>query len=193
MVLLRRKEPIAQAVDKVMEIDASMQGTVVFKDPVNLRVNGRFEGKLQCRGSLTIGEHAIVAADIIGDQIIVAGRVQGEIEAHESLSLVAPAVLIGNIRTPSLSIAPGSVFQGVCQMLTEETVLPERPAPPVTASGAAAMASLSLDDVSRYLEVDRETILQWAAEGRIPAERDGSVWRFDRAKIDTWLVSEKAQ
>ncbi len=187
MALLKRKEPIAQAVDKVLDVDAAMQGTVVFKDPVSLRINGRFEGKLQCRGNLTIGEHAVVTADIVGDQIIIAGRVQGEIEAHEGLSLVAPAVLMGNIRTPSLSIAPGAVFQGSCQMLTDEVALPERP------DAAAAPATLSVEEVSRYLDVDRNTILQWATEGRIPAERDGSAWRFDRAKIEAWLVSEKAR
>ncbi len=192
MVLLRRKETNAHPVDRPMEIDASMQGTVVFKDPVNLRINGRFEGKLQCRGSLTIGEHAVVMADVVGDQVIVAGRVQGDIEAHESLSLVAPAVLIGTIKTASLSIAPGSVFQGTCHMLTDEVALPERPVASTT-SKSSASASLSVEDVSRYLEVDRETILQWATEGRIPAERDGAGWRFDRARIDAWLVSEKAQ
>ncbi len=191
MVLLRRKEPNVHPGDKLMEIDASMQGTVVFKDPVNLRINGRFEGKIQCRGSLTIGEHAVVMADVVGDQVIVAGRVQGDIEAHESLSLVAPAVLIGTIKTASLSVAPGSVFQGTCHMLTDEVALPERPAAPMAKTSAPA--SLSVEDVSRYLEVDRETILQWATEGRIPAERDGAGWRFDRTRIDAWLVSEKAQ
>ena len=187
MALLKRKETIgAPPVEKVLDVDAAMQGTIVFKDPVSLRINGRFEGKLQCRGTLTIGEHAVVTADILGDQIIIAGRVQGEIEAHESLSLVAPAVVHGTIKTPSLSIAPGAVFQGGCQMLTEdEAAPPERPTS--TAGG------LSVEDVSRYLDVDRETITQWATEGRIPAERDGATWRFDRAKIDAWLVSEKAR
>ena len=39
--------------DKILDVDARMQGTVVFKDPVNLRINGSFEGKLDTRGNLT--------------------------------------------------------------------------------------------------------------------------------------------
>ena len=32
--------------EKILDVDASMQGTLSFNDPVNLRINGKFEGKL---------------------------------------------------------------------------------------------------------------------------------------------------
>ena len=48
--------------DKILDVDARMQGTIIFKDPVNLRINGSFEGKLETRGRLTIGENARVGA-----------------------------------------------------------------------------------------------------------------------------------
>ena len=51
--------------EKVMDVDASMQGSLSFKDPVNLRINGKFEGTLEVRGNLTIGQNAIVLADIV--------------------------------------------------------------------------------------------------------------------------------
>ena len=43
---------------KILDVDASMQGTLSFKDPVNLRINGRFEGRLITKGTLTIGDRA---------------------------------------------------------------------------------------------------------------------------------------
>ena len=56
---------------KVLDVDASMQGTLTFKDPVNLRINGSFEGRLDTKGMLTIGENASVRADIHGDEIVI--------------------------------------------------------------------------------------------------------------------------
>ena len=53
----RRREE--EPKEKILDVDASMQGTLSFKDPVNLRINGKFEGKLQTKGSLTIGEHVV--------------------------------------------------------------------------------------------------------------------------------------
>ena len=30
--------------EKILDVDAAMQGNLIFKDPVNLRINGKFEG-----------------------------------------------------------------------------------------------------------------------------------------------------
>ena len=49
-------------VEKTLDVDASMQGSLIFKDPVNLKINGRFEGTLNTKGNLMIGEHATVNA-----------------------------------------------------------------------------------------------------------------------------------
>jgi len=49
----RRKDE--EFAEKILDVDASMQGTLAFKDPVNLRINGKFDGKLDTKGSLTIG------------------------------------------------------------------------------------------------------------------------------------------
>ena len=57
--------------EKILDVDASMQGTISFKDPVNLRINGSFEGKLDTRGSLTI-PHSM--ASIREKSLIVQGN-----------------------------------------------------------------------------------------------------------------------
>ena len=67
--------------EKVLDVDASMEGSLIFKDPVNLRINGRFEGTLNTKGSLMIGENAVVIADISGDTIFIAGKVNGNVHA----------------------------------------------------------------------------------------------------------------
>jgi len=75
----------------VLNMDAAMEGKIVFKDPVNLRINGSFRGTLNTKGSLTIGEDAEINADITGENIIVAGKVNGNIIATRELNIISPA------------------------------------------------------------------------------------------------------
>ena len=98
--------------EKILDVDASMQGTIAFKDPVNLRINGSFEGKLDTRGNLTIGENAKVTANIHGDNIVIAGKVSGDVIATRSLSILGTATLKGNLTAPRLSVGEGAILGG---------------------------------------------------------------------------------
>ena len=53
MPLRGRREKENQG-DKTVEIDAQMQGSLTFSDPVNLKINGQFQGSLDTKGTLTI-------------------------------------------------------------------------------------------------------------------------------------------
>ena len=104
--------------EKILDVDASMQGTLAFKDPVNLRINGNFEGKLDTKGTLTIGQNAAVRADINGEDVIISGRVTGNIIADKQLKVLSAAHIVGDITTPVLAVEPGAVIHGKCQMLS---------------------------------------------------------------------------
>jgi len=169
---MRDKRNKRDSEEKVIEINAEMQGTLSFGDPVNLRINGMFEGTLQTRGTLTIGEEASVEARITGENIIVAGKVKGDVSAQTMLVLMPTAELTGNITTPKLNIVEGAIFQGKCHMLNE---------------------SLTLEEASKYLELDIPSVIEMANAGNIPATRSGDEWKFERAKIDRWIVLEKAK
>ena len=147
-----------------------MHGSLTFKDPVNLMINGSFSGTLETCGTLTIGNIANVNANILGDNIIIAGKVTGDINATKMLVLMPTAVLCGNITTPKLNIVEGAIFQGNCKM---ETTL------------------LSINDVAKYLEINLKEIENLANSGKIPSTRSGNTWLFDRNKIDDWAASGK--
>lgn len=163
---------------KILDVDASMQGTITFRDPVNLRINGSFEGKLDTRGSLSIGENATVRADITGDKIIVAGRVDGNIVASESISVIAPARITGNLTTPTLNVSEGAVIDGSLAMSDINNVL-------------GMDNVMTLKEVAQYLEVEMKVLEEWATKKKIPAFNDNNEWKFNRTEVDRWVQEEK--
>lgn len=106
---------------KVIDIEAGMEGSLKFSTPVNLRINGKFEGELDTMGNLSIGEKADVKAKIIkGENITIEGKVKGDIVSSKRLELFAPAKVIGNVKAPVLVISEGAMLKGRCQMPVEE-------------------------------------------------------------------------
>lgn len=156
--------------EKILDVDASMQGSLSFKDPVSLRINGKFEGSLETRGNLTIGQTAVVSADIIGDNVIIGGKVRGKVIARERLTLLPSAVVHGDIYPTKLNIAEGAVLEGKCSMLNN---------------------FLNAEELARYLEVDLNSIMDWANSGKMPGSKENNGWKFDRKEIDSWVASGK--
>ncbi|MBI4115843.1 MAG: polymer-forming cytoskeletal protein [Candidatus Omnitrophica bacterium] len=173
--MAKKKEELEE---KVLDVDASMQGTITFKDPVNLRINGSFEGKLDTRGNLTIGENAKIRANIHGDRIVVAGKVTGDIIATQGLSLVPPAIVEGNVTAPRLSIAEGAILEGQVAMLGVK-------------EGDALDVHLTLKDVAHYLEVEARVVEEWAREKKIPAQQENGEWVFKKSSVDRWIQQER--
>lgn len=167
--------------EKILDVDAAMQGTLVFRDPVNLRINGRFEGSLDTKGNLTIGEKASVEAKISGESIVIAGTVKGDVVAKKELRLASSARMIGDIETPVLSVIEGALLQGNCRMIEE---------------GGASKSEgkrniLTVEELAKYLDMDDSSVLEWANMGKIPAFREANTWKFEKSRIDEWIVNEK--
>jgi len=181
-----KEEPLVRIErEKILDVDASMQGSLTFKDAVNLRINGSFEGSLDTKGNLTVGENAHVQADIVGENIVISGKVSGNVVASDSISLTGAAHLVGNIRTPKLSVNNGAILQGKCDMPTKEAKEAK------VSRSTIKEALMSVEELAKYLEVDSTSVLNWAKAGRIPAHSEGNSWKFDRAKVDAWIASEK--
>ncbi|MBI4340847.1 MAG: polymer-forming cytoskeletal protein [Candidatus Omnitrophica bacterium] len=162
--------------EKWLEVDASMTGTMTFKDPVNLQINGRFDGTLDTKGTLSIGEKAHVKATIQGESITIAGSVEGQVTATSRVELLPTARLTGKITSPRMVMQDGAVFQGQLDM---------------SSARSSPSTWMTVDELARYLEVDAATVSEWAQASRLPAQREGERWRFERAKIEEWLAHEK--
>jgi cytoskeletal protein CcmA (bactofilin family) len=92
-------------------------GTMRFSK--SLKIDGKFEGKIESEGFLYIEEGADVRADIKVGSIVVGGTVRGDIYAKDKLEMLSTGQVFGNVQTAKLKIADGVVFEGKCQMIKE--------------------------------------------------------------------------
>jgi excisionase family DNA binding protein len=182
--MIGKKVKKVEVEEKILDVNASMQGNMVFKDPVNLKINGTFEGSLTTKGNLTIGESAEVNADIIGENIVIAGKVTGDIIAERSLRLVAPARVIGDVRSPSLMVDEGAILHGACQMIFDEAQIS-------ALNAKNKKGVMSAEEVARYLEVDINAVNSWADSGKLRGKKENGAWRFERTVVDEWVKAEK--
>ncbi|MBA7650747.1 hypothetical protein ES703_58558 [subsurface metagenome] len=94
----------------------NFNGTLKFRE--SLKIDGKFEGKIESPGFLYIENGAVVRANIKVGSIVIGGIVRGNIEASEKLEMLTSGQVFGNIRTAKLKIADGVVFDGKCEMIT---------------------------------------------------------------------------
>ena len=172
---IRRGKGRGASEERWLEVDATMTGTLAFKDPVNLSINGRFEGTLDTKGNLSVGEQAQVTATINGERIIIGGRVHGTVLATGLVEVLASGRIHGKIQTPRLIVHDGATVHGTLEM-----------------EGSPSESQwMTIDELARYLEVDVSTVTQWAQEGRVPGQHEGGAWRFERARVEAWVAQEK--
>lgn len=96
-----------------------LSGKIAFEGPA--RIAGQVEGEIHATATLQITESALVNAQILGETIVLRGKVTGDITATKKLEIRAPGKLFGNVTTPSLVIEEGVVFEGHCSMGASET------------------------------------------------------------------------
>ena len=81
-----------------------------------VRIDGCIEGEIHTKGTLIVGENAVIKGIISAGSLICSGKINGNINAAEKVELMKPAVLIGDVRSPSISMEPGAHFHGLCDM-----------------------------------------------------------------------------
>ncbi|MFN8472671.1 MAG: polymer-forming cytoskeletal protein [Anaerolineae bacterium] len=86
--------------------DTSFSGTL--KSDSNLYIEGRFEGELQARETIVIAEGAEVKAGLDATNVIVAGVLDGKVDASGRFHAMPSAHVAGDINTAILVIDQGS-------------------------------------------------------------------------------------
>ena len=115
---MAKSEPTLN-VNSISRISA---GTVIkgeILSPYDIRIDGTFEGRVQTKGRVVIGESALVKGDIICENADLWGKMEGNLYVKDTLSLMEGCSMEGNLHVKRLSVELGSIFNGNCRMITE--------------------------------------------------------------------------
>jgi cytoskeletal protein CcmA (bactofilin family) len=122
---------------------ATIGKSVVVKGELSgsedLIIDGEIEGSISLRGqSLTVGPNGRLRANIEARNVILHGRVDGDVHATERVDLRKTASLAGNISTARISIEDGAFFKGTIDIQKAEPAGKLDTKPPASALAAAA-------------------------------------------------------
>ena len=74
------------------------------------------KGNIRLTGELRIGTQARVEAKVHARNVVVEGRLNGDVSADERVELVAGSTVDGNIKAPKIIVAEGARFRGNVDM-----------------------------------------------------------------------------
>lgn len=87
----------------------------------DLYLDGEVEGTIELdRNSLTVGPNARIRAHIHAREVIIHGKVDGNVQGMERVELRRSAVLVGDISTQRISIEDGAYFKGGIDIKRDE-------------------------------------------------------------------------
>jgi cytoskeletal protein CcmA (bactofilin family) len=106
----------------VNSISRISAGTIIkgeIVSPNDIRIDGTFEGKVQSKGRVVIGETAVIKGDIVCNDVDLWGCVEGNIFVKDTLALKEGCVVNGNLHIRKLSVELGATFNGNCKTISE--------------------------------------------------------------------------
>src|SRR5713226_1586114 len=87
----------------------------------SLYIDGRIEGSISIPESrVTIGRNGIVAANITAREVVVMGKVNGNIQCSDRLDIRSEGSLTGDVTTQRISVEDGAVLKGSVQVRSAE-------------------------------------------------------------------------
>jgi cytoskeletal protein CcmA (bactofilin family) len=104
---------------------ATIGRTLVIKGEISgseaLYIDGRIEGKiLMPESRVTIGRNGKVDASIQAKEVVVMGKVNGNIECSDRVDIRAEGSVSGDISTVRISVEDGAALKGGIQVRNEQ-------------------------------------------------------------------------
>ena len=79
----------------------------------SLYIDGRVEGSINLPGNrVTVGRNGVVAANVTGREIVVQGKVRGNMTASDRVDIRNEGSLTGDVVAQRISIEDGAYFKG---------------------------------------------------------------------------------
>lgn len=101
----------------ILTADCEFKGALAFSG--ELQLHGRIEGTIESEGgTLTIGEEAMIKAEVKVNDVLIYGKVQGNIYATGRVELRGKAEVYGDVHSNRLAMDDGVIFVGCSKALS---------------------------------------------------------------------------
>ena len=107
------RDPGQDGRSRILVAGARFEGVLAFRGSALLA--GQHRGDVIAQGSLRIEPEGSVEGRIEVDELVVAGVIEGDVYARRRVELLPTARVRGDVRTPALALAEGSVLDGRCE------------------------------------------------------------------------------
>jgi cytoskeletal protein CcmA (bactofilin family) len=133
---------------------ANIGRSLVIKGEVtgaeSLFIDGRVEGTINFPDNrVTIGRNGNVAANITAKEVVIMGKVQGNVECADRLDIRSEGLLSGDVITHRISVEEGAILKGGVEVRNPEkkdqktqvqTQVQNKPEPPKALAANAGNA-----------------------------------------------------
>lgn len=115
----RKKEPevSSQKVRTILGPGCVFEGNLTIPEGLT-RIDGEVIGNIKGSGGLIIGEMGSVKGDLSVENVVVYGKINGNIRAR-SLEIRASGRVDGDVQVQELMVEKGAIYNGKCSMGVE--------------------------------------------------------------------------
>jgi len=107
----------------------------------SLYIDGKVEGAISLPGNrVTVGRNGQVGANVTAREVVVMGKVRGNVSASDRVDIRAEGALSGDVSAARISIEDGAFFKGGIDIRKPDAKSPQLHTAPVPASVANATA-----------------------------------------------------
>ena len=82
----------------------------------SLRIDGKVIGNVETTDTVIVGKEGEVEGEVRTKNVLLAGKVKGNVAASGKMFLESTAAIHGDIKASQLVVDEGAVFNGKCQM-----------------------------------------------------------------------------
>jgi len=109
-IVFTKNKAISDEFNGFLAQGTSLHGDLRFTGKLHL--DGDFHGTITTDDVLVVGEQATVEADIKAGEVLISGKVFGNIECVRRVEINASGHFRGDVRTPKFVINEGGIFEG---------------------------------------------------------------------------------
>jgi cytoskeletal protein CcmA (bactofilin family) len=99
--------------ESVIAADITIEGKI--EGGGSVRLAGKFKGDVNVQGDLMIDANAKLTGSVRADKVTIAGEIEGNVEQASRVDLLQTGVVIGDLKTGSLTVAAGARMRGLAE------------------------------------------------------------------------------